>query len=190
MLNMCDLSKTALIRRVTAELKGETMRILVLGDGRPDLATIASALRLGDIEILTEQSAGLVTGSLAGRWRFEDWTLDVVTRRCVGPDGARVELTSSEYDLLTAFLRHPGQALSRNTLMRELRGRSWTYFDRSIDALVARLRKKIDLDRARPRFAGTRRRLRLLRPCLGGGRGRSVAWKSSVTTGQPSIPPR
>ena len=92
----------------------------------------------------------------ASRWRFEDWTLDAVTRQCVGPDGRHVALTSSEYDLLAAFLREPGRPLSRNALLRDLRGRSWTYFDRSIDTLVARLRKKIDLDPARPLIRSVR----------------------------------
>jgi DNA-binding response OmpR family regulator len=54
----------------------------------------------------------------------------------------QVDLTSSEFDLL-AFVRQPGQALSRNALLGTLRGREWTYFDRSIDTLVARLRKKL-----------------------------------------------
>jgi DNA-binding response OmpR family regulator len=54
-----------------------------------------------------------------------------------------VDLTSSEYDLLMAFLRQPSQPLSRGALLSVLRGREWTYFDRSIDTMVARLRKKL-----------------------------------------------
>ena len=49
-----------------------------------------------------------------------------------------------------AFLRHPGQPLSRAALLGVLRGRQWTYFDRSIDTLVARLRKKLDDGSDRP----------------------------------------
>ena len=72
------------------------------------------------------------------------------------PSDRHVDLTSSEYDLLTAFLRQPGRTLSRNALLRDLRGRAWTYFDRSIDTLVARLRKKIDLDPAHPLIRSVR----------------------------------
>ena len=54
------------------------------------------------------------------------------------------------------FLRQPGQTLSRGALLNALRGRAWTYFDRSIDTLVARLRKKIDLDPARPLIRSVR----------------------------------
>jgi len=125
------------------------MRILVLAGDRPDLATIENALRLGQIEILTAEGAPTSGANHASRWRFSGWTLDAVTRQCVGPAGQHVDLTASEYDLLTAFLRQPGRPLSRNALLRDLRGRAWTYFDRSIDTLVARLRKKIDLDPTR-----------------------------------------
>ena len=50
----------------------------------------------------------------------------------------------------------PAGRLSRSTLLRDLRGRAWTYFDRSIDTLVARLRKKIDLDPGRPLIRSVR----------------------------------
>ena len=58
--------------------------------------------------------------------------------------------TSCEFDLLMAFIRQRGQAASRSALLAALRGRAWTYFDRSIDTLVARLRKKIGADPGRP----------------------------------------
>ncbi len=132
------------------------MRILVLSGDSPDLSMIESALRLGEIEILTPESVAGPIASDASRWRFADWTLDVITRQCASPGGRHVDLTSSEYDLLAAFLRQPGRTLSRNALMRDLRGRAWTYFDRSIDTLVARLRKKIDLDPARPLIRSVR----------------------------------
>ena len=81
---------------------------------------------------------------------FAGWTLDETTRDLIGPAGQRVDLTSSEFDLLMAFLRHPGQPLSRAALLGALRGREWTYFDRSIDTMVARLRKKLDDGSDRP----------------------------------------
>jgi two-component system, OmpR family, response regulator len=74
---------------------------------------------------------------------FAGWRLEETARDLVSPGGRRVDLTSSEFDLLLAFVRHPGQALSRDALLGMLRGREWRYFDRSIDTLVARLRKKL-----------------------------------------------
>ena len=132
------------------------MRILVLGSDSPDLAAIESAFRLGEIEILASGAAPAPGAPRAGPHFFAGWTLDALTRDLVSPAGRHVDLTSSEFDLLMAFLRQPGQALSRSALLSALRGRAWTYFDRSIDTLVARLRKKVDVDSARPLIRSVR----------------------------------
>jgi DNA-binding response OmpR family regulator len=132
------------------------MRILVLGGDSPDLAAIESAFRLGEIEILAPGNAAVSAPRQASRYAFAGWTLDAVTRELLSPAGRCVDLTSSEFDLLTALLRQPGEPLSRGALLSALRGRAWTYFDRSIDTLVARLRKKIDVDSARPLIRSVR----------------------------------
>ena len=116
-------------------------------EGR-DLTGIEAALRRREIEIVDAPAP--IPLNAARPYGFAGWTLDASTRDLVGATGKRVDLTSSEFDLLMAFLRHPGQALSRAMLLGALRGRTWNYFDRSIDTLVARLRKKIDADPARP----------------------------------------
>jgi DNA-binding response OmpR family regulator len=120
------------------------MRILVLGEDSPDVATIESALHRGMVEILAAHGAMSPLLSERARYAFAGWTLDTATRDVTGPLGQRAELTCSEFDLLHTFLRRPGQAVSRAELTRVLRGRAWDYFDRSLDTLVARLRKKID----------------------------------------------
>ncbi len=134
------------------------MRILVLGGDSPDLAAIESAFRLGDIEILAPGNAPAPApgASQAVSYSFAGWTLDTLTRDLAGAAGRHVDLTSSEFDLLIAFLRQPGQTMSRGALLGALRGRDWTYFDRSIDTLVARLRKKIDGGSARPLIRSVR----------------------------------
>lgn len=124
------------------------MRIFVLQGESGDLAAIENALRLGEIEILKAPVAPIPAD--ARRYAFAGWTLDTTTRELVGAWGKRVDLTSSEFDLLLAFVRQPGQALSRGALLGALRGRAWTYFDRSIDTLVARLRKKISDEPSQP----------------------------------------
>ena len=111
-----------------------------------ELAAIDNAVLPRDLEIRRSPSA-----EPAERlYVFAGWTLDDTTRDLLGPTGQRVDLTSSEFDLLMALLRHPGQPLSRAALLGVLRGRQWTYFDRSIDTLVARLRKKLDDGSDRP----------------------------------------
>jgi len=54
-----------------------------------------------------------------------------------------VELTSTEFDLLTLFAKNNGRVLSRDYLMQKIKGASWQYYDRSIDVMVSRLRNKL-----------------------------------------------
>ena len=115
------------------------MRILILDDASEDLAAIENAIRGHEIEIRRADAVE----PIERLYVFAGWTLEETARDLVSPAGRRVDLTSSEFDLLMAFLRQPGQALSRDALLGVLRGREWTYFDRSIDTLVARLRKKL-----------------------------------------------
>ena len=126
------------------------MRIFVLGGESGDLAAIETAFRQGEVEFLSASSAPASPAIDERRYVFAGWALDATTRDLVSAGGRRVDLTSSEFDLLLAFLRQPGQALSRGALLGALRGRPWNYFDRSIDTLVARLRKKIDAETGRP----------------------------------------
>ena len=64
--------------------------------------------------------------------------------------GVEVPLTAMEFDLLRAFADHPNQVLSRDQLLTMTRNREWEPFDRSIDIRIARLRRKIEPDPARP----------------------------------------
>jgi DNA-binding response OmpR family regulator len=115
------------------------MQIHILEDAGQGLA-IDKSVRRREFEILRAQPV-----DPSERLRlFAGWSLDETTRDLMSPTGRRVDLTSSEFDLLMAFVHHPGQPLSRSALLGVLRGRQWTYFDRSIDTLVARLRKKLD----------------------------------------------
>ena len=84
--------------------------------------------------------------------RFEGWRLDVARRQLVSPTGQDVALTTGEFDLLAALAKHPGRVFGREALMDLTRGRSWDAFDRTIDAQVARLRKKIEADPKNPRL--------------------------------------
>ena len=76
--------------------------------------------------------------------RFAGWTFDIGRRQLTSLNGTDVTLTTGEFDLLSVFVQHPGRVLTRDYLMDETRGRSWEAFDRSIDAQVSRLRRKID----------------------------------------------
>lgn len=75
---------------------------------------------------------------------FGGWTLDVMVRGVRGPSGEQVDLTISEFALLKELLAHPGEVMERDQLMRNVFHRPWTYEDRSLDVLVARLRRKLE----------------------------------------------
>jgi DNA-binding response OmpR family regulator len=78
------------------------------------------------------------------RYAFDGWTLDPARRELKTPEGTLCELTTAEFNLLNVLLERPGRVLSRDELMDHLKGHDWTPLDRSIDGLVARLRKKIE----------------------------------------------
>jgi two-component system, OmpR family, response regulator len=78
------------------------------------------------------------------RFEFEGWVLDAGRRALASPEGKDCELTTAEFNLLLLLVERPGRVLSRDDLMDLLKGHDWTPLDRSIDGLVARLRKKIE----------------------------------------------
>jgi DNA-binding response OmpR family regulator len=122
------------------------MQIHILEEAGQGLAVIDKSVRRRELEIQRAQTVEPIDRL----YMFAGWTLDETTRDLISPAGQRVDLTSSEFDLMMAFLRQPGQPLSRAALLGVLRGRQWTYFDRSIDTMVARLRKKLDDGSDRP----------------------------------------
>lgn len=73
------------------------------------------------------------------------WTIDSVAHRAQSPDGQDLDLTSGEFRLLVALVRNPGRPLSREWLTETVIGRAWRPEDRSIDVMVGRLRRKMDL---------------------------------------------
>lgn len=111
-----------------------------------------------------------VSVSDGSRYTFEGWTMDTRRREVTMPDGSSADLTTAEFNLLQILIQRPGRVLSRDELMDLLKGHDWTPMDRSIDGLVARLRKKIEPENERPQlvktvrgvgyvFAGTVKRL-------------------------------
>lgn len=77
---------------------------------------------------------------------FQGWHIDFRLRELRNPLGARVAMTSAEFDLLRAFCERPGRVLSRDSLLDLTQGRSAGSFERSIDVLVSRIRRKIEPD--------------------------------------------
>jgi two-component system, OmpR family, response regulator len=91
-----------------------------------------------------------------GGFRFAGWQLHRRSRRLIAPDGKAVLITKGEYALLIAFLSAPQRPLSREHLLRATRVHE-DVFDRSIDVQVLRLRRKLEIHPAQPRFIQTER---------------------------------
>lgn len=66
-----------------------------------------------------------------------------------------VDLTTLEFDLLYFFASHPGRVYSREALMHQVWGEERIVDARSIDSLISRLRRKLEIDPARPTYVQT-----------------------------------
>jgi DNA-binding response OmpR family regulator len=84
--------------------------------------------------------------------KIEDCKLDLAGHTFVDGSGREVRLTRAETALLTAFVDSPRRVLSRDRLRYAVAGRGAEPYDRSVDMLVARLRRKIEPDPKAPRF--------------------------------------
>jgi DNA-binding response OmpR family regulator len=69
--------------------------------------------------------------------------------------GEPIHLTPSEFNLLAILAQHPGQTFTRAQLLDRLHGVAYDGFDRSVDAHVKNLRRKLEPDPAEPRFVLT-----------------------------------
>jgi two-component system, OmpR family, response regulator len=94
---------------------------------------------------------------LPGRLAFAGWVLDTRSRDLIASDGLVVALSHAEYRLLHVLLTHPNRALSRDQLLDLTQGRGAGPFDRSIDVLIGRLRRRLGDDAKEPTLIKTLR---------------------------------
>jgi len=83
---------------------------------------------------------------------FEGWKVIIERRQLIAPDGSEVPLTGGEFKLLAAFLKNAGRVLSRQQLMDVTHGAGWHAYERTIDAQISRLRKKLEADPKKPKL--------------------------------------
>ncbi len=80
---------------------------------------------------------------------FGQFNISQVTRTAI-LNGEMIDLTTAEFDLLWLLATHAGNVLSRDDLLQQLRGIGFDGLDRSIDARISRLRKKLNDDPENP----------------------------------------
>ncbi|KEQ02572.1 MULTISPECIES: winged helix-turn-helix domain-containing protein [Pseudorhizobium] len=146
--------------------------IIISGD-RVEEADKVVGLELGAVDYITKpfgtrEFLARVRASLRPRptiqnrkerrvYAFDDWILNMKLRKLVRAGTTEVKLTAGEFNLLTAFLKSPQQVLSREQLLAASRVHNEEVFDRSIDVLILRLRRKLEADPSRPNLIKTER---------------------------------
>jgi two-component system OmpR family response regulator len=83
-------------------------------------------------------------------YTFGKFVINRASRAVTLPDGSTPELTSAEFDLLWVLARHAGEVVSRDDLMRVLRGVEFDGLDRTIDGGISKLRRKLLDDASNP----------------------------------------
>jgi len=119
-------------------------------DQRELLARVKAVLRRAVLPAGEE-----IAGGSRPMLHFDDWRLDVARRELRSSNDTLVVLSSSEFDLLLAFVEHPKRVLTRDQLLDLARGPAHDAYDRSIDTLVSRLRHKLEDDPKAPSLIRT-----------------------------------
>ena len=119
------------------------------------LARVRALLRRAGSEFLNSPSVPRTAGH--DLVRFGGWTLDLTERTLRDWHHQPCSLTPSEFALLETFARNPDRVQTRDQLLEHLRGQECDAFDRTIDVLILRLRRKIERNPAHPEFIRTER---------------------------------
>lgn len=144
--------------------KGDTIdRVVGLELGADDYITKPFQLRevLARVRAVLRRYAGIAEAQVQAeqpdeeRYEFEGRTLDVGRRELRCGLGTVTDLTTAEFNLLHIFVKRPKRVMSRDNIMDLLKGHEWSPLDRSIDALVGRLRRRVEADPNNPALIKT-----------------------------------
>ncbi|MEW5421994.1 response regulator [Amorphus sp. 3PC139-8] len=80
------------------------------------------------------------------RYAFDVFVVDLDARQLAREDGPPVVLTTAEFDLLACFVQRPRRVLTRDQILEWTHGRTADPYDRTVDMLVSRLRRKLDAE--------------------------------------------
>ncbi len=126
--------------------------IAAAGDGAHIMTSVSERAllpRISDIVDRRRDQSG-ERGRAPELLYFEGLTLDLAGHALHGRDGEDLPLTPAEFALLATFARHPGRALSRGQLGYAIPGHTAEADDRSIDIMIWRLRRKIEVNPKAP----------------------------------------
>ena len=106
------------------------------------LARIAAHLRKARLD---------TTETSAGRLEFKDLVIDINERR-IFREGEEVDLTHTEFDLLSYLASHAGKVMSREKILNHVWGYEYPIETRLIDVHIRNLRRKIETNSSRPYY--------------------------------------
>jgi DNA-binding response OmpR family regulator/predicted ATPase len=152
-----DLAGTTGGLIVVAEQRGDIERLasLDLGADAHICKPLARAEVLAQVRRVLERDVGHQSDHDAPLLTFDRFTLDAAGHSLVGGDGREVPLTRAEFALLVALARHPGRVMTREQLLGPITGHNSDAYDRSVDVMVWRLRRKIEPDPKQPKLIVT-----------------------------------
>jgi two-component system response regulator ResD len=135
----------------------EVDKILGLGLGADDYVTkpFSNAELMARVKaVLRRTAAGAAATPDGAVIRAGDLEIDPATRR-VTRAGTAIELTAREFDMLAHMAAHPGRVYTREHLLRDVWGYDYYGDDSTVTVHVRRLREKLEIDPAKPRYVTT-----------------------------------
>ncbi|MBB3458083.1 DNA-binding response OmpR family regulator [Rhizobium sp. BK313] len=169
-LNLRHEDGLDIVRKLTAR---DDIAVIIVSGDRLEEADKVVGLELGAVDYITKpfgmrELIARIKAALRIRnfrpvaldkrtYHFAGWTLNIRRRRLTSSTGLEVKLTSAEFNLLVALVKAPHQILSRDQLIAATRMHNEEVFDRSVDVLILRLRRKLEDDPSKPKLVKTER---------------------------------
>ncbi len=143
-------TRTLPIIMLTARVE-ESDRLIGLELGADDYITKPFSPRelVARVRAVLRRSEG--AAAPAGPMQIGGLSIDL-ERRSVRRDGAPVELTATEFDLLAVLAREPGRPFTRSQLLDQVYDVSYSGYDRTVDAHIKNLRRKLEPEPGAPRY--------------------------------------
>jgi DNA-binding response OmpR family regulator len=153
---------------VTRQLRRTSNVPIIVLSARADEADKLVGLELGADDYMTKPFSpkelvarvrAVLRRAQAGQSPLEHMSVGAlqidVARRRVTIGGRPVQLTATEFDLLTALARQPGRVFTRAQLLDAIHGEAYAAYERAVDAHVKNIRRKLDVDGRAPSLIET-----------------------------------
>jgi DNA-binding response OmpR family regulator len=150
-----ELRRSSSVPIIMLTARGEEAdRVIGLELGADDYVVKPFSPRelLARVRAVLRRTDGVAAGS--ERFAVRDVIVDTA-RRDVTVAGRRLDLTATEFDLLVHLARQPGRVFTRAQLLDAVRGITVEAYERTVDAHVKNIRRKLEPDPHQPRYVLT-----------------------------------